>query len=212
MSDLLVAEEIQSRLNTALIGRKIVVLEQTTSTNDAILQFAAAKPDEGLVLFAEHQTAGRGQRGNRWESPAGKGLWFSILLRPQIDIHDSGRLTVWAIGAVANVIHISLGLQPAIKLPNDVQIHGRKVAGVLVEMRAQQNAPHLAVVGIGINVNQSAEEFPAKLHTAATSLAMALQKQVDRQQFAIALLEHLDRTFKQRFSEPSLRELHGSKP
>ena len=93
-----------------------------------------------MVVFAEHQTAGRGQRGNRWESTAGKGIWFSILLRPAIQLSDSGRLTVWAIEAIANVIRIEFGLEPAIKLPNDVQLNGRKVAGVLGDARAKQGA------------------------------------------------------------------------
>ena len=77
--DRLSAAELRGQLPCAIIGQQIVVLEQTISTNDAILQVAATNPKEGLVLFAEHQTAGRGQRGNRWESAAGKGLWFSIL-------------------------------------------------------------------------------------------------------------------------------------
>src|ERR1044071_2254237 len=95
--DRLIAGELQAQLACATIGRQAIVLEQTASTNDAILQVAAGNPKEGFVLFAEHQTAGRGQRGNRWESPPGKGLWFSILLRPQIQISDSARLTIWAI-------------------------------------------------------------------------------------------------------------------
>ena len=78
------------------------------------------------MLFAEHQTAGRGQRGNRWESTAGKGLWFSILLRPEIPLSDSGRLTIWAIEAISDVIRSELGLEPAIKLPNDIQLDGKK--------------------------------------------------------------------------------------
>jgi BirA family biotin operon repressor/biotin-[acetyl-CoA-carboxylase] ligase len=147
----------------------------------------------------EHQTAGRGQRGNRWESAAGKGLWFSILLRPKIQISDSGQLTTWAIEAISNVIRTELSLEPTIKLPNDVQIDGRKVAGVLVEMRAQEKAPHLAVVGIGINVNQSLADFAPELQNRAISLAMALQRPVDRQEFAVALLQNLDRTYRARF-------------
>ena len=82
---------------------------------------------EGLVLFAEHQTAGRGQRGNRWESAAAKGLWFSILLRPGIQLNRSGLLTVWAIEAIAEAIRIEFSLKPTIKLPNDVQIDGQKL-------------------------------------------------------------------------------------
>jgi BirA family biotin operon repressor/biotin-[acetyl-CoA-carboxylase] ligase len=176
------------------------VLEQTGSTNDAILQVATGNTKEGLVLFAEHQTAARGQRGNRWESVAAKGLWFSILLRPEIQINDSAQLTIWAIEAISDVIRTELSLQPAIKLPNDIQVHGRKVAGVLVEMRAQEKAPHLAIVGIGINVNQSLQDFPRELQNRAISLAMVLQQPVDRQKFAVALLRNLDRTYQARFA------------
>src|SRR5256886_11833178 len=153
------AGKLEAACRCATIGRQIIVQEQTGSTNDAILQVTTANPKEGFVLFAEHQTAGRGQRGNRWESAAGKGLWFSILLRPKIQINDSGRLTIWAIETISDVIRTELSLEPTIKLPNDNQLQGRKVAGVLVEMRAaQEKAPHLAIVGIGINVNQSMED------------------------------------------------------
>ena len=205
MSDRLIADELQTHSARATIGRQIIVLEQTISTNDAILEAATANSNQGLVLFAEHQTAGRGQRGNRWESAAGKGLWFSILLRPGIQIDESGRLTIWAIEAVSDVIRNEFSLEPAIKLPNDVQLSGRKVAGVLVEIRAQEKAPHLAVVGIGINVNQSMEDFPPELQDSAISLAMALHRPVDRRQFAVAVLRYLDRTYRERFTDEALQ-------
>ena len=205
MSDRLIADELQTHSARATIGRQIIVLEQTSSTNDAILQVPTANSNQGLVLFAEHQTAGRGQRGNRWESAAGKGLWFSILLRPKIQINDSGRLTIWAIETISDVIRTEFSIEPAIKLPNDVQLSGRKVAGVLVEMRAQEKAPHLAVVGIGINVNQSMEDFPPELQDSAISLAMALHRPVDRRQFAVAVLRYLDRTYRERFTDEALQ-------
>ena len=195
----LVADELQANLGRTIIGHEIIVLEQTGSTNDAILQVARVSK-EGLVLFAEQQTAGRGQRGNRWESPARKGLWFSILLRPKIDVHQAERLTAWAAGVVADTIQEEFSLEPAIKLPNDIQIDGRKVAGVLVEMRAQERAPHLAIAGIGINVNQSLQDFPEKLRDRAISLAVALGREVDRQKFAIAVLRNLDRTYRESFA------------
>jgi BirA family transcriptional regulator, biotin operon repressor / biotin---[acetyl-CoA-carboxylase] ligase len=200
MVDRLIAAELQANFSSAVIGHQIIVLEQTGSTNDAILQIANAKSKEGLVIFAEHQTAGRGQRGNRWESAAGKGLWFSILLRPGIDLASSPQLTAWVAEAISGAIQKEFSLTPTIKLPNDVQIDGRKVAGVLVEMRAREKAAHLAIAGIGINVNQSREDFPKELQSRAISLAMALGKQVDRQKFAIALLRKLDRTYRARFA------------
>jgi BirA family biotin operon repressor/biotin-[acetyl-CoA-carboxylase] ligase len=205
MSDRLIADELQTHSACAMIGRQIIVLEQTSSTNDAILQVATANSNQGLVLVAEHQTAGRGQRGNRWESVAGKGLWFSILLRPGIQIDESGRLTIWAIEAVSDVIRTEFSLEPGIKLPNDVGLSGRKVAGVLVEMRAQERASHLAVVGIGINVNQSLDDFPPELQRRAISLAMALGRPVDRRQLAVALLRYLDRTYRERFTAEALQ-------
>jgi len=204
MPDGLIAEQLQADLDSGVIGWEIVVLDQAGSTNDAILQIANANSKEGLVVFAEHQTAGRGQRGNRWESAAGKGLWFSILLRPTIDLASSPQLTAWAAEAVSNAIQNEFSLIPVIKPPNDVQIDGAKVAGVLVEMRAQQNAPHLAIAGIGVNVNQSREDFPKELQSRAISLAMALGKQINRQSFAVALLRKLDRTYREKFASAGL--------
>ena len=202
--DRLIADQLKAELTGAnVIGREIIVLKQTGSTNDAIFQFSSTHlplTREGLVLFAEHQTTGRGQRGNRWESTTGKGLWFSISLRPKIQLRDSGRLTIWAVEAISDTIRAESGVEPVIKLPNDVQLCGRKVAGVLVEMRAQENAPHLAVVGIGINVNQSRKDLPIEFQDRAISLAMALGRQVDRQSFAVALLRHLDLTYREKFS------------
>jgi BirA family biotin operon repressor/biotin-[acetyl-CoA-carboxylase] ligase len=197
--DSLVASELQADLGSAVIGREIIVLQQTRSTNDAILQIATSNSKEGLVVFAEYQTGGRGQRGNRWESAAGKGLWFSILLRPKIDIHQSARLTAWAAKAVANTIRKEFSIESTIKLPNDVHIDRRKVAGVLVEMRAQERAQHLAIVGIGINVNQTSQDFPGELQGRAISLAMALDRQVDRQKFALAVLRNLDQAYPEAF-------------
>src|SRR5437016_6807158 len=197
--DRLIADELQADLGNALVGREVIVLQQTASTNDAILEMARHS-EEGLVLFAEQQTAGRGQRGNRWESPARKGLWFSILLRPKIDINPSAQITAWAAETVSDSIQKEFLLETSVKVPNDIQINGRKVAGVLVEMRAQEKRPHLAIAGIGINVNQSLQDFPEKMRDRAISLAMALDRQVDRQTFAIAVLRNLDRTYRESFA------------
>lgn len=190
---------LRNALGDCTIGREIIVLEETTSTNDAVLQMRAATTPEGLVVFAEHQTTGRGQRGNRWESAARKGLWFSVLLRPRIDIDKSARLTTWAAETVARTIEKEFSLTAIVKSPNDVHVDGRKVAGVLVEMRAQKSAPHIAIAGIGVNVNHGREDFSEELRSHATSLALALDRQVDREKFAAALLRNLDRTYRKSF-------------
>jgi BirA family biotin operon repressor/biotin-[acetyl-CoA-carboxylase] ligase len=194
--DKLNADDLRAVLGPCIVGREIILLEKTTSTNDAIWQRATPVTPEGLVIFAERQTAGRGQRGNHWESIAGKGLWFSILLQPKIAPAQSARLTAWAARGVAETVSEEFALCPTVKPPNDVYLKKKKLAGVLVEMRAQKNAPHLAIAGIGINANHAPEDFSAKLRPHAISLAQALDRQVDRAEFAIALLRKLDSTYR----------------
>ena len=193
--DRLNALELREALGKCVIGREIVVLKETTSTNDLVLARATPEQPEGLIIFAEKQTAGRGQRDNVWESADGKGLWISILLRPNIELGNSVELTRWSAGIVARTIAEQFNLRPTIKPPNDIYINGKKLAGVLVEMRAQKQANHIAILGIGINVNHSGKDFSAELRPRAISLAQVLGRHVDRQTLAIALLRNLDRTY-----------------
>ncbi len=190
--DRLVARELQESLGKTVIGCRIIVLASTRSTNDFLRQMLTPELPEGVVVFAEEQTAGRGQRSNQWHSEARQGLWFSILLRPQIALSESARLTNWAAEAVAATISKKLGLTPAIKPPNDVYLAGRKVCGVLVETKAGPGRDFAAIAGIGVNVNQSLEAFPETLRERAGSLAMALGRPINRSEFAIALLRELD--------------------
>jgi BirA family biotin operon repressor/biotin-[acetyl-CoA-carboxylase] ligase len=203
-------DKIRDAMSGCTIGRKIFVLEATTSTNDSVLERTSPSTPEGLVVFAERQIAGRGQRTNFWESADRKGLWFSFLLRPKIDIGDSPYLAEWAARTVADTISKEFALPATVKLPNDVMVSGKKIAGVLVEMRAKKNAPHIAITGIGVNVNHQPEDFSKDLRPRAISLAMALDRsakgrilrreQVDRHQFAVALLRNLDVTYRQIFA------------
>src|ERR1700750_656692 len=142
-ADRLSAAKLRAGLGHCTIGKEIIVLDETTSTNDVVLQMANDGAREGLVVFAEHQTAGRGQRGNVWESAAGKGLSVSIQITPEIELQDSARLTTWAAQTVASVINSTFHLVATVKLPNDVYIGDRKVAGVLVEIRAQPGRAHI---------------------------------------------------------------------
>ena len=178
-----------------VIGRDVIVLQETSSTNDVIAQMATGDWPEGLCVFAERQLAGRGQRGKEWESAAGKGLWFSVLLRPKLDVRESARLTTWVANTIANTLRQQFDLLATVKPPNDVYIGVQKIAGVLVEMRARPGAAHVAVVGIGLNVNHTAADFSEELRERATSIAIALKRKVDRQQLAAALLKNLDASY-----------------
>lgn len=195
-ADPLEANALRSALGDQLIGNQIIVLEETTSTNDVVAQMAADQP-EGLVVIADHQTAGRGQYGRRWESTWGKGLWLSVLLRPEIALADSSRLTDFLANAIKETIAEVTPIEATIKPPNDVYFNGRKLAGVLVEMRVEANGQHCAIAGMGLNVNHTLHDFPLELQATAGSLALATGRAVDRFQLTIALLKNLDRSYAQ---------------
>lgn len=192
--DALDAERLRAAVGHQHIGHTLVFLEATTSTNDAVGQLEPSSC-EGVVVFAEQQTAGRGQYGRRWESVAGKGLMFSILLRPRVSVGESARLTDFLARTLAAVINEELGLDPSIKPPNDVYVSGRKVAGVLVEMRVNAQGDYYAIAGIGINVNHVPTDFPPELQMTAGSLGCASGKPIDRTDLTIALLRRLDRDY-----------------
>lgn len=196
-TDRLNARELSSSLGKGVIGSRIIVLESTRSTNDFLRRMLTPELPEGLVIFAEEQTAGRGQRGNRWASAPYLGLWFSILLRPRLRPTESARLTQWAAQTIAATVQEEFQLEPAIKAPNDVYLNRRKIAGVLVETKAGKGNEWTAIVGIGVNVNQFENDFPAELREQAGSLAMALGLRLSRGAFAVALLRQLDRTWRE---------------
>ena len=189
------AEAIQALLPTARrIGREIVVLEETGSTNDVAAQLGRAGVAGGLVIFAERQTAGRGRLGRKWESAAQKGLWFSLLQRPAFALADWSRLTTWAAVGIARGLEEALpGCRAAVKWPNDIYLGGKKAVGILCESVAGPGG--YAVVGIGVNVNQTRADFPEELLAKATSLREAAGEGIaslDRHAVAAALLRALD--------------------
>jgi BirA family transcriptional regulator, biotin operon repressor / biotin---[acetyl-CoA-carboxylase] ligase len=191
VSDRLIAGELRAALDGCRVGNEIVVVEETSSTNDLAWEAADRGAKEGFVVFAERQTKGRGQYGRSWKSPPYLGLWFSVLLRPAMTLRDSPKLTVLLAREVAATIRAETGCVPAIKPPNDIYIDGRKVAGILVEGRMASDGSYQAVAGIGINVNQTIDDFPVELRATAGSLAMATESNLSRDKLAIALLRRL---------------------
>jgi BirA family biotin operon repressor/biotin-[acetyl-CoA-carboxylase] ligase len=167
----------------------VQVLEETSSSNDEMLRLGEAGCAAGTLLFAERQTAGRGQFQRRWNSARGLGLWFSLLLR--LPINDKTIPSLSAFGAVALVEMLrKLKIDDCgIKAPNDLLISGRKVAGILVETRTGRNP--FAVVGIGLNVNHGPHDFPNELRERAVSLAMITGSRLDRNAVAFSLIKEL---------------------
>ncbi len=181
--DRLTADEIQALLDTRVIGREVQVFDETASTNDVITRLAKSHAAEGLVVFAESQTRGRGRHGRRWVSPRGRGLWFSVLLRPELPATAYSRITVAASVAVARAVK----QRARIKWPNDVTLGGRKLAGILTE--AGKDA---VILGIGVNVNSLPEDFPPELRAQATSLRIETGQAQSRTALAAKVLAALD--------------------
>lgn len=191
--DLLNADDLTARLSkTRVVGRDIRVFEQTTSTNDVVEKLARDGVKEGAVVFAESQTKGRGRLGRKWMSPGRKGLWFSVLLRPNLRPQETTQLTVVAATALWRAIHAQTGISPEIKWPNDILIHGKKVVGILTELSAEVDRVKHVILGIGVDVNQTAGDFPAELRKIATSLRIESGKTIPRAELATAILHELD--------------------
>ena len=194
--DALLAVDLQSRLiQDQVIGNAVRVLQNTTSTNDEVSCAALEGHTEGLVIFAESQSAGRGRMGRRWSSPTGRGLWFSVLLRPSLAPGECTQLTAASANALVRAIQSTTGTTAEIKWPNDLLIKGKKIAGILTEMSAELEHVRSVVLGIGIDVNQTASEFPADVRGIATSLKLATGKNVSRPDLAEAVLRDLDRQY-----------------
>ena len=189
--DVLHADDLLSRLPAIrIVGRDIQVFQQTSSTNDVAEKLARDGVAEGVVIFAETQTKGRGRLGRQWLSPAGQGLWFSVLLRPALSLASITQLTVAAATAVARAIRLETGLEPQIKWPNDILIRGKKAVGILTELSAEADRVRHVIIGIGVDVNVT--DFPAELREVATSLAAEAGRKFLRAEIAAAILRELD--------------------
>jgi BirA family biotin operon repressor/biotin-[acetyl-CoA-carboxylase] ligase len=192
------AERLAPALTTRWLGRSLLALDRCGSTNDVAAEQARAGAAEGLVVVAEVQTGGRGRLGRSWHSPPGASLTFSILLRPARPPAQIPPLTLLAGAAVAEAL-VRFGAQPRLKWPNDVQLvardggaggEPRKVAGILTEMASEGERVGHVVIGIGVNVNDTA--FPDGLAGRATSLALDQGRPVDRTAVLAALLAELE--------------------
>lgn len=172
-------------------SQPVQVLAKTTSSNDELLRLGEAGASEGTLIFAEKQSAGRGQFQRVWASGEPLGIWFSLLLRLEISDSTIPALSTFAAVALAETLD-ELGIREArIKAPNDLYLQGRKLAGILVETRTGKSP--FAVVGIGLNVNQHLEDFPPELHQSATSLRIAAGDCFNRNHVAGVLLGTLGR-------------------
>jgi len=181
-------EEVREALRPGLPWTDMVCLAVTDSTNRVAKEMAENGAPHGTVVFADAQTAGRGRMGRRWESPAGKNLYVSLLLRPSVPTVDAPRLALVAGVALADAVE-ALGVPAALKWPNDLYCGGRKAAGILAEMASDPDGVRHVVIGVGLNVNVVEDDFPPDLRGTATSLRIRAGKVFRRVDILVRLLD-----------------------
>jgi BirA family biotin operon repressor/biotin-[acetyl-CoA-carboxylase] ligase len=182
-------------LQTRRFGKRIFFCSVVNSTNDWAKKLANQGVEEGTVIVAGRQTAGRGRYGREWISPKG-GIWFSIILRPQKSVNQCTKLMFVASLAVAKVLHEKYGLRTETKWPNDVLIDGRKICGILVETRSSGRKLIFVIVGIGMNVNVASDTlFPQSIRSTTSSLQDELGRKIRLSTLLRAVLEELERLY-----------------
>ncbi len=209
--------EIASRLRTKWAGQRLIFFESTGSTNPDAKRFAEEGAPRGTTVVADRQTAGRGRRGRSWESPAGRSIYFTIIVRPAFIPDKASMITLVMALSVAEAIHEVTGLPTGIKWPNDIVVNGKKVVGILTEMSMtpEMNEIQFLVAGVGVNVNQeSAEEFPEELRGAATSLKIESGRHFDRAALLAEILARFEQdyeTFERTLTLSELKERYESR-
>ncbi len=167
-------------------------LDTVVSTQEEAKRLAESGASEGTAVMAEEQTGGRGRMGRKWHSPPGKGIWMSVVLRPELPLAATPQLTLLAGVAVCTAIRRVTGVEAGIKWPNDLLAGGRKICGILVESSLREGGLHYAIAGIGISANLAVEDYPEELRGVATSLQIESGEPVDRIELAEAVLAELE--------------------
>lgn len=201
--DILTSVEIEPLLETQYIGRNILHFESINSTNIKAKELSSRGCSNGTVVISEEQSSGRGRLGREWLSPKGKGIWMSIILKPDIPPLEAYKVTIIAAAAVHSAL-LESGLSTLIKWPNDIVADGKKVCGILTEMNAELNSIHSLIIGIGINVNTDLQDIPNDLKDKASSLKIIGQKEFSRKSILASLLNHFEPLYNDFISSGSI--------
>lgn len=189
------ADEIRLGLTTSFIGRNIHYEESVESTQRIAHRFASEDVPEGTVIIAEEQLSGRGRMDRKWHSPKYTGIWMSLIIRPNIPLSKAPQLTLLTAVAIVQAIEETTDLLPEIKWPNDILINGKKVTGILTELQAEADRIHSIIIGIGLNVNQTMEDFPLELRETASSLLIELGKTVSRAELIRSIFKNFENLY-----------------
>lgn len=193
VADILTPDMLRQRLKGSLFGKRIYHFFKTDSTNRIGLELGYNGEEEGAVILAEEQTAGRGRAGREWHSERATGIYVTLLLRPKLAPVQAPLLTMMAGLSAHSAVQAVSGLDVDLKWPNDLLIRGKKAGGILTEMHAETNAVRFVIVGIGLNVNQ--EKFPSELSSIATSLRVETGKSQSRLEILVRLLREFENDY-----------------
>lgn len=196
--------KINEYLATATLGRDIIFIEKLESTNIEARNYLD-KP-EGTVIICEEQTAGRGRLDRKWISPRDKGIWCSVILKPNFPMQRFPMLTHLAAAAVFKGLKEN-GIESWIKWPNDIVIQGKKVCGILCESVSLSNSAHAVILGIGINVGQTEPDFPADIQSKATSVLLATGRSYDRNILLASIINNIEILYKQCLTKDDFHEV-----
>ena len=177
-ADVITQAELASMLHTQWIGTRLEYFDETDSTNIRARKLAEEGAPHGTLVVADRQTAGKGRRGKSWVSPAGTGIWMSMVLRPVMSPMSASMLTLIAGLSVVRGVKESTGLEAMIKWPNDAVLNGKKICGILTEMSTEVECIRYVIPGIGINVN--IDDFPEEIRATATSLKLEAGRSIKR--------------------------------
>lgn len=184
--------EISPFLTTHALGRGLHHFDSVASTNEVAFELAREGAFHGETVVAEHQTHGKGRRGRTWISPAGRNVYCSVILRPDVPPTRAPELTFVAAVAVVQTLREAFNVPADVKWPNDIEIQGKKISGILTELDAEGDEIGFVIVGLGINVNMEPDDFPEEIRSTATSLQIEVGDFVDRPLLTAALLARLE--------------------
>ncbi len=195
--DALIDSEISFGLQTKLIGTKIAAYLSVASTNISAQKLADQGATEGTIIVSEQQTKGKGRFSRHWHSIVKKGIYCSIILRPNFKPEDAPGLSLMTAVAMADTCAEFTKATVQIKWPNDILLNRKKTAGILTELSAEKNKINHVIVGIGMNINHDANDFPFELKETATSVALENCSHINRVQFLQKFLVNFENLYTQ---------------
>ncbi|MDQ0204697.1 biotin--[acetyl-CoA-carboxylase] ligase [Pectinatus haikarae] len=193
--DLLTPGEINAVLSTEFLGHNIKYYKSVDSTNNVSKLLAQQNAEEGTILISEEQGNGKGRLSRGWFSPSRKGIWFSLILRPNFLPQEAPKCTLMAAVAISKAIRSVTGVEVGIKWPNDILYEGKKLVGILTEMNAEMERINYIIIGMGINVNITHAEVPEEIRDSATSLLQITGKKISRVELLCAILAELENEY-----------------